>query len=230
MQRPACMTTLQSLHTIFACSCGSTTTCMPCSAPRYSTTEWNSGMSSSPSFLSTITLQHNDRSQNAADLGNKKEVDTDDTQIWQIDTSAHHDGLVFQTNRCCCVLGQEKDRHPDAAEEYQVVRITECFAAARLHGAGFMSDNSFCTSNRLPCTAHAISSDKIEICFWGPTSRPVQQSNLGLTSTKRPCCADQSWLSPVTLGYCHLTQMQRFQKLFLQLCLVCMLKLGCPFA
>ena len=27
----------------------------------------------------------------------------------------HQDGLVFQTSRCCWVLGQENDRQPDAA-------------------------------------------------------------------------------------------------------------------
>lgn len=55
-----------------------------------------------------------------------------------------------------------------------------------------MSNSSFCTSNRLPCTAHAISSDKIEVCFGRPTSRPVQQSNLSPVSTKNPCYVAQS--------------------------------------
>ena len=46
-------------------------------------------------------------------------------QVRAKDTSTHHDGLVFQTSRCCCVLGQEKDRHPDAAGEHQAVRIAK---------------------------------------------------------------------------------------------------------
>lgn len=117
---------LQSLCTIFACSCGSTTTCMPCSPPRYSTTEWNSGMSSSPSFLSTITLRTHERSHNAANWATRKRLALMTQQIRATDTSTHHDGLVFQTSRCCCVLGQEKDRHPDAAGEHQAVTITTC--------------------------------------------------------------------------------------------------------
>ena len=53
---------------------------------------------------------------------------------------------------------------------------------------------------------------------------------MSLVSAKSPDCADQALGPPITLGYCHLTQMQRFQKLFLQLRPVCMLQLGCPFA
>lgn len=40
------------------------------------------------------------------------------------------------------------------------------------------SSSNHCTSDSLPCAAHAISSDEVEICFWRPTAGPVQQSNL----------------------------------------------------
>ena len=32
---------------------------------------------------------------------------------------AHHCGLVFQANKCCCVLGCAKARHPEAATKFK---------------------------------------------------------------------------------------------------------------
>lgn len=181
--------------TIFSCSCGSTTTCIPCSAPRYSITAWKSGMSSSPSFFSTITLQTCMYSTPPV-LAYVSSVSSHLHVFWLAEACktlllsssstmgpsvmTHHDGLLFQTSKCCCVLGAENDRHPEATEQYKAVLET------RQHSTNSSENTSkglhlraCCyrvshTSDSFPCTTHAICSHKVQVSFWGPTPGPVQ--------------------------------------------------------